>query len=98
MAVERQPIDKINTRVQLPDQNFVFWRSADSLLQTALQSLKTARWDLTTHLMPAFFCLGWQHSSCGHAMLNVTKLAQAQSLVAVGQASALQRSAAVTQR
>src|SRR3989338_8271451 len=92
MAVERQPIDKINTRVasyQTKISSFGTISGLVSGFQTALQSLKNSSlgFSATPSDASIFSASAGSTAAVGTYALNVTKLAQAQSLVAVGQAS-----------
>ena len=92
MAVERQPIDKINTRVasyQTKISSFGTISGLVSGFQTALQSLKNSSlgFSATPSDTSIFSASAGSTAAVGTYALNVTKLAQAQSLVAVGQAS-----------
>ena len=91
MAVERQPIDKLNTRVasyQTKISSFGTISGLVSGFQTALQSLKTSSlgFSATSSDTSILSASAGSTAAVGTYALNVTQLAQAQSLVAAGQA------------
>lgn len=92
MAVERQPIDKLNTKVasyQTKISSFGTLSGLVSGFQTALQGLNTSSlgYSATASDASVFSASASSTATAGTYALNVTKLAQAQSLVAVGQPS-----------
>lgn len=92
MAVERQPIDKINTRVasyQTKISSFGTIRGLVSGFQTALQSLKNSSlgFSATPSDTSVFSASAASTAVAGTYAINITALAQATQLAAAGQAS-----------
>lgn len=92
MAVERQPIDKLNTRIasyQTKISSFGTLSGLVSTFQTALQSLNTSMqgFSATPSDASIFSASATSTAAAGTYSLAVTKLAQAQNLAAAGQAS-----------
>lgn len=92
MAVERQPIDKLNTRIasyQTKISSFGTLSGLVSTFQTALQSLNTSMqgFSATPSDASIFSASATSTAAAGTYSLAVTKLAQAQKLAAAGQAS-----------
>lgn len=92
MTVERQPIDKLNTKVasyQTKISSLATLKGLASSFQTALQSLSNSLqgFSATPSDASVFSASASSTAAAGTYSLNVTKLAQAQSLVAAGQTS-----------
>ncbi|MDP1652715.1 MAG: flagellar filament capping protein FliD [Rhodocyclaceae bacterium] len=92
MSVERRPIDKLNAKVtsyQTKISSFGTISGLVSSFQTALQGLKNSLqgYSATPSDANVFSATAASTAAAGLYSLNVTKLAQAQNLVAVGQAS-----------
>jgi flagellar hook-associated protein 2 len=92
MAVERQPIDKINTRVasyQTKISSFGTISGLVSGFQTALQSLKNSSlgFSATPSDTSVFSASAASTAVAGTYAINITALAQATQLAAAGQAS-----------
>jgi len=93
MTVERQPIDTLNTKVasyQTKISDFGAVSSLVSSFQTAVQSLNTSLQanSVTSSDSSVASATASSSAAAGTYSLNVTTLAQAQSLAAAGQASA----------
>lgn len=87
MAIERQPIDKLNTKVtdtQSKISSFGTLKGLVSSLQSALQALKNSLESFSATPADAALLSATATSSAaaGTYTINVTKLAQAQNLVA----------------
>ena len=92
MAVERRPIDKLNTQVasyQTKISSFGTLKGLVSTFQTALQSLNNNFQEFSAAPSDAsiFSASATSAAAAGAYALDVTNLAHAQSLVAVGQTS-----------
>lgn len=92
MAVERQPIDKLNTKVtsyQTKISSFGTIKGLVSSFQTALRSLndRLQGFSATPSDTSIFSASAISTAAAGIYSLDITKLAQAQNLVAAGQAS-----------
>lgn len=92
MASERRPIDKLNTRVtsyQAKISSFGTLKGLLSGFQTALKGLNTSFQSVnaTSSDTSVASASAGSTAAAGTYALNVTKLAQAQSLVAAGQTS-----------
>jgi flagellar hook-associated protein 2 len=92
MSLERRPIDKLNTKVasyQTKISSFGTLSGLVSSFQTAVQGLKSSLqgYSATPSDASVFSATAANTAAAGLYSLNVTKLAQAQNLVAVGQAS-----------
>lgn len=92
MAVERQPIDKLNTQIssyQTKISTFGTISGLVSSFQTAVQGLNTSlqSFSATASDSSVFSASAASTASAGTYSLSVSKLAQAQNLVAAGQAS-----------
>lgn len=92
MSVERQPIDKLNTKVasyQTKISSFGTLSGLVSSFQTALKSLNTSvlGYSATSSDTSIFSATAASTVAAGTYSMEVTKLAQSQNLVAVGQAS-----------
>lgn len=92
MAVERQPIDKLNTKVtsyQTKISSFGTISGLVSSFQTALQSVNNnlQGFSATSSDASVFTASAISTAAAGTYTLNVTTLAQSQNLVAVGQTS-----------
>jgi flagellar hook-associated protein 2 len=92
MTIERRPIDKLNAKVtdyQSKISSFGTLSGLVSTLQTSLQSLKSSLegYGVTPTDSTIFSATATSSAAAGSYTLNVTRLAQAQNLVAAGQAS-----------
>ncbi|MDD5404799.1 MAG: flagellar filament capping protein FliD [Sulfuricella sp.] len=92
MAVERQPIDKLNTQIssyQTKISTFGTLSGLVSSFQTAVQGLNASlqNYSATASDSSVFSASAASTASAGTYSLSVSKLAQAQNLVAAGQAS-----------
>lgn len=92
MAVERRPIDKLNTQVasyQTKISSFGTLKGLVSTFQAALQSLNNNFQEFSAAPSDAsiFSAAATSAAAAGAYALDVTNLAHAQSLVAVGQTS-----------
>lgn len=92
MAVERQPIDKLNTQIssyQTKISTFGTISGLVSSFQTAVQGLNASlqNYSATASDSSVFSASAASTASAGTYSLSVSKLAQAQNLVAAGQAS-----------
>jgi flagellar hook-associated protein 2 len=92
MTIERKPIDKLNAKVtdiQAKISSFGTLSSLVSSLQTSLQSLKTAvqGYSATPSDANLFSATASSSAAAGSYTINISKLAQAQNLVATGQVS-----------
>jgi flagellar hook-associated protein 2 len=92
MTLERQPIDKLNAKVtdyQSRISSFGTLKGLASSLQTSLQSLKDSLegYGATPADPTILSAAASSTAAAGTYTINVTRLAQAQSLVAAGQAS-----------
>jgi len=92
MAVERRPIDKLNTKVSSYQTKISSLGTLSGLVsgfQTALQSLNTSLqgFSATPSDASVFSAAAASTAVSGTYSLNVTKLAQSQNLVAAGQTS-----------
>ena len=92
MAIERRPIDKLNAKVtdyQSKISTFGTLSGLVSTLQTTLTELKSslAGYGVTPTDSSIFSATATSSAAAGTYTLNVTQLAQAQNLVAAGQAS-----------
>lgn len=93
MAVERRPIDKLNTKISTDQTMISSWGTIKGLvstLQTAAQGLNTGVQgnSATSSDTSVFSASASSTAAPGTYALNVTALAQAQNLVSVGQISA----------
>lgn len=92
MAVERQPIDKLNTQIssyQTKISTFGTLSGLVSSFQTAVQGLNASlqNYSATASDSSVFSASAASTASAGTYSLSVSNLAQAQNLVAAGQAS-----------
>lgn len=92
MTIERKPIDKLNARIsdyQSRISSFGTISGLVSTLQSALQGLQDslAGYGVTPTDSSVFSATATSSAVAGTYTLNVTQLAQAQNLVAAGQAS-----------
>lgn len=92
MAVERRPIDKLNTRVsdfQSRISSFGTLSGLVASLQTAAQGLKTTLqgFDATPADAAIFSATASSSAAAGTYTIEVSRLAKAQTLVTAGQAS-----------
>ena len=92
MSVERRPIDKLNAKVtsyQTKISSFGTISGLVSSFQSALQGLKSSLqgYSATPSDVSVFSATAASTAAAGLYSLNVTQLAQAQNLVAIGQTS-----------
>jgi flagellar hook-associated protein 2 len=92
MKVERKPIDKLNakiTDIQARISSFGTLNSLVSTLQSSAQSLKTMlqSYSATPSDANLFSATASTSAAAGSYTISISKLAQAQNLVAAGQAS-----------
>ena len=92
MSIERKPIDKLNAKVtdiQARISSFGTLSGMVSTLQTSLSSLKTALqgYGATPSDANLFSATASTSAAAGSYTINISKLAQAQNLVAAGQIS-----------
>lgn len=92
MSVERQPINTLNTAITASQTKISSFGTISGLvsgLQTAVQGLKTALLNNSTTVSSssAFTATAASTAAVGTYTLNVTSLAQSQSLVSAGQTS-----------
>ncbi len=92
MAIERQPIDKLNTKVtsyQSKISSFGTLKGLASGFQTAVQGLNTslARFSATASDTSVFSASAASTAVAGSYSINVTTLARASKLAAAGQVS-----------
>ncbi len=92
MSIERKPIDKLNAKVtdiQARISSFGTLSSLVSSLQTSLDSLKTAlkSYGATPSDASLFSATASSTAAAGSYTINISRLAQAQNLVAAGQTS-----------
>lgn len=92
MAVERQPIDKLNTKIssyQTKISSLGTLKGLASTLQTAVKGLSASlqAYSATASDTSVFSATASSTAAAGAYSINVTKLAKAQNLAAAGQAS-----------
>ncbi len=92
MSIERQPIDKLNTKItdyQSKISSFGTLSGLVSSFQTAVQGLKSSLegYGATSADTNILSATAASTAAAGTYSINVTRLAQAQNLVAAGQAS-----------
>ena len=92
MAIERQPIDKLNTKItgyQSKISSFGTLSGLVSTLQTAIKGLQDSLsgYGVTPTDSNIFSATATSSAAAGTYSLNITHLAQAQNLAAAGQAS-----------
>ncbi len=92
MTIERKPIDKLNAKVtdyQSKISSFGTLSGLVSTLQTALKGLQDSLegYGVTPTDSSVFSATATSSAAAGNYSLNITHLAQAQNLVAAGQAS-----------
>ena len=91
MSIERKPIDKLNAKItdyQSKISSFGTLSGLVSTLQTAVTGLKNSLtgYGVTPTDSSIFSATATSSAAAGNYSLNVTHLAQAQNLVAAGQA------------
>lgn len=92
MAVERQPIDKLNAKITTDQTQISSWGTISGLVstfQTAIQSINSGvqGFSAASSNTSAFSATAASNSVPGTYSVSVSQLAQSQNLVATGQAS-----------